>query len=459
MAADLLILGGDVVTMNPARDVLVGGRWLSPGTGSWASDGRRSSVRCIRRRRAGRDRVRGTPGMVNAHQHHTGDPLVKCCIPDLIMSGDAIFEWAVPIARRPLPRRRRARRDDQRRRCAAARRHDRGRGRNGRQPRPRRRGAARDRGPWHGRALGMGRRRRALQRAGRRGDRPPAAGARSVARRRPDRGMGHARRSQPRQRRAVRRRRRPGPLHRPVDDDAHVADELRSDGVPGPHRQAPAAPSRRPRRASDRLLLAHAVWLDDEEVELVLDTRTAIAYCPWAYLRLGQGGATRHGRHADIVERGGRVALGCDAETPATSATSSVPPLLPPASPATRGSTPAVRRRHGVRAGHDPRGRGDRHGGPDRLARGRQAGRCRRPRCRLRSTGCRAATSHCSSCGAPTAGPCATSWSTARSSCATASARRSTSTSIRGELQAAQRSLLERAGIQVPHRWPHHDAS
>jgi 5-methylthioadenosine/S-adenosylhomocysteine deaminase len=60
------------------------------------------------------------------------------------------------------------------------------------------------------------------------------------------------------------------------------------------------------------LLLAHGVWLDDEEIDLVLSTRTAIAYCPWAYLRLGQG-VTRVGRHAEIVERGGRVALGCDA--------------------------------------------------------------------------------------------------------------------------------------------------
>ena len=60
------------------------------------------------------------------------------------------------------------------------------------------------------------------------------------------------------------------------------------------------------------LLLAHGVWLDDEEIDLVLATRTAIAYCPWAYLRLGQG-VTRVGRHAEIVERGGRIALGCDA--------------------------------------------------------------------------------------------------------------------------------------------------
>jgi 5-methylthioadenosine/S-adenosylhomocysteine deaminase len=60
------------------------------------------------------------------------------------------------------------------------------------------------------------------------------------------------------------------------------------------------------------LLLAHAVWLDDAEIDLLLSSSTAIAYCPWAYLRLGQG-VSGHGRHAEIVHRGGRVALGCDA--------------------------------------------------------------------------------------------------------------------------------------------------
>ena len=67
------------------------------------------------------------------------------------------------------------------------------------------------------------------------------------------------------------------------------------------------------------LLIAHGVWLDDAEVELVLDTETAIAYCPWAYLRLASGVA-HQGRHADIVERGGRVALGCDAANAGDSA-------------------------------------------------------------------------------------------------------------------------------------------
>jgi 5-methylthioadenosine/S-adenosylhomocysteine deaminase len=61
------------------------------------------------------------------------------------------------------------------------------------------------------------------------------------------------------------------------------------------------------------VLVAHALHIDDDELEVLLDTGTAVAYCPWAYLRLGQG-VTRAGRHADLVERGGRVALGCDSE-------------------------------------------------------------------------------------------------------------------------------------------------
>ena len=59
--------------------------------------------------------------------------------------------------------------------------------------------------------------------------------------------------------------------------------------------------------------MAHAVHLDDDEVDVVLRTDTAVASCPWAYLRLGQG-VTAAGRHGELVRRGGRVALGCDGE-------------------------------------------------------------------------------------------------------------------------------------------------
>ncbi len=63
----------------------------------------------------------------------------------------------------------------------------------------------------------------------------------------------------------------------------------------------------------DHVLIGHAVHLDDTEVELLLTTRTAVASCPWAYLRLAQGfiGASRHD---ELFRRGGRIALGCDGE-------------------------------------------------------------------------------------------------------------------------------------------------
>jgi 5-methylthioadenosine/S-adenosylhomocysteine deaminase len=48
-------------------------------------------------------------------------------------------------------------------------------------------------------------------------------------------------------------------------------------------------------------------------VETLLRTRTAVAACPWAYLRLAQG-ITGAGRHGDLLRSGGRIALGCDAE-------------------------------------------------------------------------------------------------------------------------------------------------
>ena len=127
------------------------------------------------------------------------------------------------------------------------------------------------------------------------------------------------------------------------------------------------------------LLLAHGVWLDDEEIDLVLSSRTAIAYCPWAYLRLGQG-VTRVGRHAEIVERGGRVALGCDASNAGDTAD-----ILRAAALAAgiardgRLDPRAVRCPSGVRTGNDRRCRGDRDGRSNRVAGGRQAGRHRDP--------------------------------------------------------------------------------
>ena len=61
------------------------------------------------------------------------------------------------------------------------------------------------------------------------------------------------------------------------------------------------------------VLLAHAVHLNQDEIECVVATDTAVAVCPWAYLRLAQG-ITAAGRHDEMLRRGVRLALGCDSE-------------------------------------------------------------------------------------------------------------------------------------------------
>lgn len=63
----------------------------------------------------------------------------------------------------------------------------------------------------------------------------------------------------------------------------------------------------------DHVLVAHAVHIDDRECDIIIDTRTAVVSCPWAYLRLAQG-ITRFGRHATLMRRRARLALGCDSE-------------------------------------------------------------------------------------------------------------------------------------------------
>jgi 5-methylthioadenosine/S-adenosylhomocysteine deaminase len=59
------------------------------------------------------------------------------------------------------------------------------------------------------------------------------------------------------------------------------------------------------------LLLGHAVHLDAAEVSAVLASGSAVAFCPWAYLRLGQG-AGPHGCLPALLAGGGRVAIGAD---------------------------------------------------------------------------------------------------------------------------------------------------
>lgn len=308
-----ILAHGDVVTMNAGREVLVGGavvfderRIVAVGS---------SSALLAEHADAVVHDARGcvvTPGMVNAHQHMTGDPLVRSCIPDLLPPGASIFEWSVPLHGAHTG-------DDDELSATLGAVESLRNGvttaiEAGTVAHPERMAAGVvaaglrgtvgtwgwdiEIGPYAAPCDEVLDRQRAVV------ERFPAgglvegwvtlvghdlasdellAGASDLARELDTSMTMHLSPTSSDPERYLARSGR-----RPV---AHL-DHL---GVLGPH-----------------LLLAHGVWLDESEIELVLSTRTAIAYCPWAYLRLGQG-VTSQGRHADIVERGGRVALGCDA--------------------------------------------------------------------------------------------------------------------------------------------------
>ncbi len=253
-----------------------------------------------------------TPGMVNAHQHFTGDPLVRSCIPDLLAPGASIFQWSVPLHGEHTG-------DDDELSATLCAVESLRNGvttviEAGTVAHPERVAAGMlaagvrgtigtwgwdiEVGPFTAPCDEVLDRQRAVVSKFPAGGQVEGwvtlvghdlasdellAGASNLAR---ELGTSMTMHLSPTSSDPERYLARTG--KRPI---VHL-DAL---GALGPH-----------------LLLAHGVWLDDAEIELVLSSGTAIAYCPWAYLRLGQG-VTRMGRHADIVERGGRVALGCDA--------------------------------------------------------------------------------------------------------------------------------------------------
>ncbi len=308
-----MICGGDVVTMNDRREVLVGGSVVVDDDVIVAV-GSTTELRPRYPDAAVLDAATCvvTPGMIDAHQHLTGDPLVRSCIPDLLPPGASIFEWSVPVhgAHQPL--------DDELAASLSA-------------------VEALTNGVTTvveaGTVADADRVARALIAAGLRAtlgvwgwdieDGPFTAPAAEVLDRQ----------------RAVIGAHPTGGLvegwvtlvgHDLASDEllagaADLARELRT-GMTMHLSPTSSDPERYLERTGRRpvehladlgvlgrhLLIGHGVWLDDAEVELILSSETAIAYCPWAYLRLGQG-VFANGRHAEIVERGGRVALGCDA--------------------------------------------------------------------------------------------------------------------------------------------------
>ena len=312
-SSSTIITGGDVVTMNGSRQVLLGGSVVI-ADGLIAAIGSTAELRAIHPDAAVVDATDCvvTPGMINAHQHLTGDPLIRSCIPDLLAPGASIFDWAVPIhaehsgdddelsatlcavecAQNGVTTVVEAGTVAHPGRVATAMAAVGVRGTVGTW------GWDIEEGPFVGSVAEVLERQQAVVEA------YPAGGLVEgwVTL------VGHDLASDELLVGAseLARTLRTGmTMHlspTSSDPDSYLArtgrrpvTHLHDLGVLGAN-----------------LLLAHGVWLDDEEIDLVLATRTAIAYCPWAYLRLGQG-VTRVGRHAEIVERGGRVALGCDA--------------------------------------------------------------------------------------------------------------------------------------------------
>ncbi|QXC60214.1 amidohydrolase [Aquihabitans sp. G128] len=60
----------------------------------------------------------------------------------------------------------------------------------------------------------------------------------------------------------------------------------------------------------DRTLVAHCVWLDDREIELLAQTGTSVAHCPCSNMKLSSGPA----RIGDLRAKGVHVGLGSDGE-------------------------------------------------------------------------------------------------------------------------------------------------
>lgn len=315
MVPTLLVTGGDVVTMDPQRRVLTG-TTIAVSGGTIAALG---SAEDLRRQFPGAEELdaRGTvviPGLIDAHQHTTVDPLVRSLIPDDIPSQSAIFDWAVPLHQH-------ADGDDDELAATITAVDCLTRGvttvlEPGTVAHPLRVAEGLSKAGIRGRVGGWGWDTEGL---------PFAAAWQDVL-------------AEQRETVEAIAKFDPDGLvtgwvtlvgHALVSDDLFcgamsLAGELDT-GVTWHLSPGPDDPSSyllrygvRPVEHLDRigalgprLLLGHAVWLENAELEALLRTGTAIAACPGAYLRLGQG-VTRAGRYAEFLHRGGRLAIGCD---------------------------------------------------------------------------------------------------------------------------------------------------
>lgn len=314
---ELLIVGGDVITMDADRRIILDGA-IAIGAGDIIEVGTATQVRAAHPDVAELD-ASGcivTPGMVNTHQHVTGDPLARSCVPDDLTPGASIFSWAVPLNDAHAPA------DDE---LAATLTFvdsalsgvttvieagtighlqpvvdaaDRVGIRAGLGVW----GWDIEQGPFSAPTFTV------LERQAATLDLLPA---RATSRENRLRGwitlVGHDLASDGLLVGAAALARAKGAqmtMHiSPTGDDGEAY--LKRVGV------RPLVHFQRLGILGPHLLLAHAVWLDDTETDLICASRTAVAACPWAYAHHGQGAAA-NSRHIWMHRHGVAVGLGCD---------------------------------------------------------------------------------------------------------------------------------------------------
>ena len=98
LSPELLIVGGDLLTIDDERRIILDGA-IAIGGGRILAVGTTTELRAAHPGVAEFD-ASGcvvTPGFINTHQHTTGDPLARSCVPDDLPPGESIFSWAVPL--------------------------------------------------------------------------------------------------------------------------------------------------------------------------------------------------------------------------------------------------------------------------------------------------------------------------------------------------------------------------
>ena len=95
---DTLIVGSQVVTMNPTRDVIRHGAVAIRGN-EIVDVGKQSDLEALysATNTVGGDRFVVTPGMVNTHIHITGEPLTRGYVPDDTPFEENVFMWLCPL--------------------------------------------------------------------------------------------------------------------------------------------------------------------------------------------------------------------------------------------------------------------------------------------------------------------------------------------------------------------------